>query len=73
MNPTLLAAFINAQTALLLVELEGMKAYDRRHPHEAYDEQAYIMLYDRYAPILGEDAFRKRMQEATDTQEENNR
>lgn len=56
MTPEQVAAFINAQTALLLVELEALKAYDRCHPDKPYHAEVYQALYDRYVYNLGENS-----------------
>lgn len=64
MNPTQAAAFIAAQTAMLLVELEAMKAYDRVHPDTPYIEQAYLDLYAKYECVLGFNSVINTYQEA---------
>lgn len=56
MNPEQAAAFINAQTAMLLLELEAHKAYDRCHPEAPYQPEVYQALYDRYEFTLGHNA-----------------
>lgn len=56
MNPEQAAAFINAQVAMCLLEMEGMKARDRCMPDAPYTEQAYLDLYQKYEHVLGYNA-----------------
>lgn len=56
MTPEQAAAFINAQVAMCLLELEGMKARDRCVPDHPYTEQAYLDLYQKYEFVLGHNA-----------------
>lgn len=68
MNPTQAAAFIAAQTAMLLVELEAMKAANA-HPFSGtekphYTEADFRDLYARYEPALGFNAVINIFQEA---------
>jgi hypothetical protein len=54
------AVYIGAQTALMLVELEEMKAAnclrDRQGYAQAYDDIAFAQLFERYEKILGHNA-----------------
>lgn len=64
MNPEQVAAFINAQAAMLLVELETLKAYDRCHPENPYCPEVYQGLYDRYSYNLSENGVLTHVQQA---------
>jgi hypothetical protein len=53
MSPEQQAAYINAQTACMLAELEAMKAMNRErqmHDHsDAYGSDAFFELADKFA------------------------
>ena len=57
MTDELKAAFINAQTAMMRAEMEGMLAENQYRMtcgnSPAYGEEAFIELRQRYEPILG--------------------
>lgn len=57
MTPEQKASFINAQTALMLCEMESMKAANalraRRDEAVAYDEEAFYAVISKYEPVLG--------------------
>lgn len=55
MTPEQSAAFINAQAALFLIELEAMKANDRC-TSTPYTEEAYLDLLKRAEAVLGHNA-----------------
>lgn len=52
MTPEQAAAFVNAQTACMLVELEAMKAANKRREDQgfspAYGEEEFLALIDKY-------------------------
>lgn len=56
MTPEQSAAFINAQAALFIIELEAMKANDRCRPDTPYTEEAYLDLLKRAEAVLGHNA-----------------
>ena len=60
MSDDLKAAFINAQSSMLQVELAGMLAENQHRINcgnsIAYGEDAFIELQKRYEPILGHNA-----------------
>lgn len=55
MTPEQSAAFINAQAAVFLIELEAMKANDRCTT-QPYTEEAYLELLKRAEAVLGHNA-----------------
>lgn len=56
MTPEQAAAFINAQTAMLTIELAVLQANDRNNPDQPHTQQAYLDLYARYEGVLGHNA-----------------
>lgn len=60
MTEELKAAFINAQTAMMQVELGGMIAENQHRMNcgnsIAYGEEAFIELQKRFEPVLGYNA-----------------
>lgn len=60
MTPEQKAAFVNAQTALMLCDLAGMQAEnDQRKAvgsSMAYPEEAFVRLNEAWAPVLGRSA-----------------
>lgn len=68
MTPEQAAAYVNAQTALFLAELEGMKAENALSAHyqesPPYGHDQFVALNKRWQTVLGHNAVIALFQEA---------